>query len=275
MLYSWLLLLLPTYVKAIGQATCVSFTSSPSSFSAVNNGQAAPVLISADDWPGVQRAASDFVSDIQKVTGHQPSLTNVTAANSTRVNLKSSRPIIIGTLGKSSLIDQIINSTKLDVSSIEGQWEAFLTKEVSNPLPGVASAYVIIGSNKRGTIFALYDHSEQFGMSRHIINGKTQVPMLSRCISLVLVGVVFYRFLFLTILSGGLTFQSLNIQIYLFLPRGVPMVHQPSNTEVYSSMMSNQHCKTGLWKSSPMEPVLRSQDLLSISCSTLNCASTL
>ena len=54
---------------------------------------------------------------------------------------------------------------KLDVSSIQGKWEAFMAKEVANPLPGVQSAYVVIGADKRGTIFALYDHSEQFGAS--------------------------------------------------------------------------------------------------------------
>jgi hypothetical protein len=53
----------------------------------------------------------------------------------------------------------------LDVSSIRGQWESFLSRRVENPLPGVSSAYVIIGADKRGTIYALYDHSEQFGKS--------------------------------------------------------------------------------------------------------------
>ncbi|KAJ3557630.1 hypothetical protein NM688_g1372 [Phlebia brevispora] len=40
-----------------------------------------------------------------------------------------------------------------------------MAKEVKNPLPGIQSAYVIIGADKRGTIFAMYDHSEQFGVS--------------------------------------------------------------------------------------------------------------
>lgn len=149
-------------VNAIGQSTCVAFTSSPSTFSVVNNRKAAPILLSADEWPGVQRAATDFATDIQRVTGVKPTLSNVTTS-SVSTAFKSSAPIIVGTLGKSSLIDQVVNNTKLDVSSVQGQWEAFLAKEVSNPLPGIKSAYVIIGADKRGTIFALYDHSEQFG----------------------------------------------------------------------------------------------------------------
>ncbi|KAG6838299.1 hypothetical protein C0991_000387, partial [Blastosporella zonata] len=73
-------------------------------------------------------------------------------------------PTIVGTLGKSSLIAQVVNATKLDVSGIDGNWESFLAKEVENPLPGVERAYVIIGADKRGTIFAIYEpSSEQFG----------------------------------------------------------------------------------------------------------------
>ncbi|CCM00715.1 uncharacterized protein FIBRA_02755 [Fibroporia radiculosa] len=156
-------------VQAIGQATCVSFTPLSSTFSIVSNGQAAPILLSADDWGGVQRAASDFAMDIHNVTGIMPGLYNVTVP-ATSANLSTAlgggaRAIIVGTLGQSSLINEVVKNTDLDVSSIEGQWEAFLTKEVSNPLPGISSAYVMIGADKRGTIYALYDHSEQFGVS--------------------------------------------------------------------------------------------------------------
>lgn len=146
-------------VNGIGQETCVAFQSSSSTFTVASNGKAAPIILSSDEWPGVQRAAQDFADDIQRVTGIKATITNATSSNPAR----SSLPIIIGTLGKSSLIDQIVNSTKLDVSSIENQWEAFTTQVVANPLPGIAKAYVMIGADNRGTIFAMYDHSEQFG----------------------------------------------------------------------------------------------------------------
>ncbi|KAJ7730249.1 hypothetical protein DFH07DRAFT_174950 [Mycena maculata] len=148
-------------VNGLGQATCVAFQSSASTFTVASNGKAAPLILSSDDWPGVQRAAQDFASDIERVTGIKPSISNATSSNPAH----SSLPIIIGTLGKSSLIDQIVKSTKLDVSAIENQWEAFTTQVVANPLPGISKAYVMIGADKRGTIFALYDHSEQFGVS--------------------------------------------------------------------------------------------------------------
>lgn len=161
----WSFLFLLTYASsayAIGQDTCVSFTSSPSAFALVTSSRtAAPVITAEDDWPGVHRAASDFVTDIQRVTGTLPSLSNYTSSSAGY----HTPPVLVGTLGHSTLIANILNHTNLDVSSVQGKWEAFMSVFVKNPLPGLDSAYVIIGADKRGTIFALYDHSEQFGVS--------------------------------------------------------------------------------------------------------------
>jgi hypothetical protein len=171
-LLGFLMLSLPYCALAIGQAGCVAFDSSTpgSLFSVVSNGRAAPIYLSPNDWPGVHRAALDFASDVQAITGVEPQTVNVSSTDTQNATF---RPIIVGTLGKSALIDAIVNSTKLDVSPISGLWESFMSKEVANPLPGVESAYVIIGSDKRGTIYALYDHSEQFGGSINSIRGLT------------------------------------------------------------------------------------------------------
>ena len=156
-LLTWLI---PT-AFAIGQDTCVSFNSSQnSSFSIVSNGQAAPIFLSEDEWPGVQIAASSFANDIEAVTGITPLLQNTSSSFD-----NSSSPILIGTLGNSSLIDSILNNSDLDVSSIDGAWESFMVQQVANPLPGVDNALVIVGSDKRGTIYAMYDLSEQMGVS--------------------------------------------------------------------------------------------------------------
>ena len=149
-----------TVVDAIGQQRCITFNSSSSSFPIVSNGQAASIYLSEDEWPGVQRTAIDFANDIEAVTGVAPSLQNVSDTTS-----PSSQSIIVGTLGHSSLIDSILNNTNIDISSINGSWESFTMQEVANPLPGVDSAFVIIGSDKRGTTYAMYDLSEQMGVS--------------------------------------------------------------------------------------------------------------
>ncbi|KZS95513.1 hypothetical protein SISNIDRAFT_438997 [Sistotremastrum niveocremeum HHB9708] len=155
-LVSLLLLLAVQQTSALNAVNCAS----TKGFSVVSSGKAAPIWVGSDDWPGVQRAASDFQSDIQQVTGTKPSLTNFTTTSKV-----SGTPIIVGTLGKSSLISQVVKNAKINVSAINGTWEAFWAGEVSNPLPGVSQAYVIIGADKRGSIFGLYTHSESFGVS--------------------------------------------------------------------------------------------------------------
>lgn len=80
-------------------------------------------------------------------------------------NSKAQTVIIAGTIGKSDVISQLVSSGKLDVSAIEGQWESFISEVISNPLPGVDKALVIAGADLRGTIFGLYDVSEQIGVS--------------------------------------------------------------------------------------------------------------
>ena len=64
----------------------------------------------------------------------------------------------MATVGKSPLIDQLVADNKLDVSSIKGQWESFLIQTVDGNL-------VVAGSDKRGTIYGIYDISEKIGVS--------------------------------------------------------------------------------------------------------------
>jgi hypothetical protein len=51
------------------------------------------------------------------------------------------------------------------VTSIAGKWEATLIEVVKQPAPGVESMLVIVGSDKRGTIYGIYNLSEQMGVS--------------------------------------------------------------------------------------------------------------
>lgn len=62
-------------------------------------------------------------------------------------------------------MDRLIKAGKIDVSDIKGEWEAFVTKVIKNPIPGCEEALVIAGSMPRRTIFGIYDISEQIGVS--------------------------------------------------------------------------------------------------------------
>jgi hypothetical protein len=136
----------------------VSENAEPGSFPLEVNRQAAPIFLDQTDWPGVLRAGTDLQADVERVTGIKPALATNGAPEGKHV-------VIIGTLGKSALIDGLVGSAKLDVDAISGKWESFLITTMTNPLPGVNQALVIAGSDKRGTIYGIYEISEQIGVS--------------------------------------------------------------------------------------------------------------
>ncbi|MBN2163346.1 MAG: glycosyl hydrolase 115 family protein [Pontiellaceae bacterium] len=126
-------------------------------FPLVADGIAAELWHDADDHAGVIRAIGDLRMDIERVTDRKPHLS--TAKTGCR------RPVIIGTLGRSSLIDALVSNGKLNDSDLKGKWESFVIATVANPAPGIREALVIAGSDKRGTIYGIYELSEQLGVS--------------------------------------------------------------------------------------------------------------
>ncbi|WP_317128879.1 glycosyl hydrolase 115 family protein [Hymenobacter aquaticus] len=153
-----LFLLLLTGSAAAQNSQYVSFEKSRTGFPLAAAGKTAPLYASQADWPGVLRAAKDLQADINRVTKLTPTLTTDQAPTGKEV-------VLIGTIGKSPLIDGLVKAGKLDVSQVAGRWETFVLQVVEKPLPGVARALVIAGSDKRGTIYGIYDLSQQIGVS--------------------------------------------------------------------------------------------------------------
>ncbi|MBZ9631669.1 glycosyl hydrolase 115 family protein [Salegentibacter sp. LM13S] len=115
------------------------------------------LFLDSQDHEGVHLVAEDLQKDFEKVTGNNPEISSE--------EINGEYPVIIGTIGNSKLIDELISNDKLDVSEIEGKWENFLIQIVENPSSNVEKALVIAGSDKRGTIFGMYDLSEKIGVS--------------------------------------------------------------------------------------------------------------
>jgi hypothetical protein len=163
---------------AVDTDTYISFQKAKNRLALSAEGKSVPLLVSSNDYPGVIRAAKNVQTDIGLVTSNAPALImDKTTAN---------QAVIIGTVGKSPLIDQLIKTQKLDVSGIAGKWETFLIQVVENPLPGVRQALVIAGSDKRGTIYGLYDLSAQIGVSPW--NWWADVPVVQQTAIYVLPG---------------------------------------------------------------------------------------
>lgn len=126
----------------------------------VTGGKAASVYIDPNgkDYDGLSLIAKSFAGDVNLVSGVTPDiLTDASKLTGTAV--------IAGSIGNNSIIDSLISSGKLDVTNIKGKWECYKIQVVSQPVSGVDKAIVIVGSDKRGTIYGIYHISELMGVS--------------------------------------------------------------------------------------------------------------
>jgi hypothetical protein len=180
--------------SALGQQPVISFTEQPGAFQLSGGSISQPqILVSSNDYWGVIRAAGDLAADFGRVTGGNFTLSNgevgATPAayeyqpitrNYTHYSVSDPQSfagpeyadpsaqdtvIIAGTLGHSTVIDELVANGALDIADIEGEWESFTTQLIESPIPGSPRALVIAGSDPRGTIFGIYDISEQIGVS--------------------------------------------------------------------------------------------------------------
>jgi hypothetical protein len=121
-------------------------------FSLIENGKPIPVISDSGDYPGVLRAVNDLRDDFKKVTGNLPVASGKTA-------------IIIGTVGKSVIIDRLLNQEQSLKNELLGKCEKFIITTVNNPSSEIEKALMIAGSDKRGTIYGIYELSKQIGVS--------------------------------------------------------------------------------------------------------------
>jgi hypothetical protein len=128
------------------------------SFELVTREKVPPIYISSGDFEGVKIAVRNLQEDFLRVCGNRPEID---------INMPSDGKsiILIGSLGFNPLIDKLAAENKIDVSSIKGKWESFTIQVVDKPINGIGSALVIVGSDKRGTIYGTYTLSEQMGVS--------------------------------------------------------------------------------------------------------------
>ncbi len=127
-------------------------------FSIAGNGEIPTIMISSSDFPGVERAASDLQTDIGRVTGNAVPISVDALPDEGTI-------ILVGTYGQSDLINMLVENGKIDLSELENKWEQYIIETVENPIEGIEKALVIAGSDKRGTIYGIYDLAENIGVS--------------------------------------------------------------------------------------------------------------
>ena len=119
----------------------------------LNAGNQVNIYMDANDCKGVSYAAHALVKDIQKVSGSQACITSVAKSETGK------KPtILVGTIGHSAAIDQLIKQRRIDSKQLKGKREKFIITVVDGQL-------VIAGSDRRGTIYGIYELSQQMGVS--------------------------------------------------------------------------------------------------------------
>lgn len=143
---------------------CTSFSQNfvtekkePGSFPIVSNKAPAIYTDKNDDWL-IQKTAALFQEDVERVTGQKPNIIHSLPASAKNI-------IVIGSLAQSSFIKQLVQTKKLSVDSLQGKWEAYQVQIIQHPFKGIDNAWVIAGSDKRGTAYGVFELSKQMGVS--------------------------------------------------------------------------------------------------------------
>lgn len=136
----------------------IGHEASPGAVNLVLGSTTADIYVDAADLKVTNLAAGLLADDVERVTGKKPRVLNEVAK-------LGSHSIIVGSIGHSALIDQLIASGKIDVSDVKDQWETFKLLVVAKPIPNVESALVIVGSDRRGTAYGVFTLSKAIGVS--------------------------------------------------------------------------------------------------------------
>ncbi|KAL4864030.1 hypothetical protein BDV12DRAFT_206054 [Aspergillus spectabilis] len=160
--YCLLFLLLQGLALALLEDALVAFKPTPGGIEFGN----APILRDASDPVGVKIAADSLAGDLEEVTGVKRRVLVWDLATGFAGAVSHSTDfVIIAATVDSPLVSQLEENGKIELDDIRGKWETFRTALVSSPLPGIEHALVIVGSDKRGTMFGVFTLSEQIGKS--------------------------------------------------------------------------------------------------------------
>lgn len=128
-------ILLSSHLAAQAAEQFVKF-SAPQQDALLLTGSNDTIRYSQNDWKGVKMAVENLRNDLRAVTGSDKA------------------PVVVATVGKSELAKKYARECK----QLKGKWEKFLIFTDHGRL-------VVLGSDKRGTIYGIYELSRQIGVS--------------------------------------------------------------------------------------------------------------
>jgi len=119
----------------------------------------ATICTDAGDYKVVNIASQMLADDVERVTSARSTIISATSLK----KLPHGATVVVGTVGHSRIIDELVRQKVIDVSAIKGKWESYVITTVNRPRQG--QLLVIAGSDRRGTAFGLTSLSEAIGVS--------------------------------------------------------------------------------------------------------------
>ena len=143
-------------LSSLGMSAADQFVSFQKGDLLINRDNKVEIYMDANDCKGVSYAANALVKDIIKVSGSKAVLTSDAGLKDKDAAGKPT--ILVGTIGHSAAIDQLIRQKHINGNLLKGKREKFIITVVDGQL-------VIAGSDRRGTIYGIYELSQQMGVS--------------------------------------------------------------------------------------------------------------
>ena len=128
-----------------------------SGFNLIEEGHPCSILVDSKDDLGVLSIAEWLQKDIKCVDGGEAPII--------QSQIAAQKYIIVGTYNKNKYISEFIKRGLINKADLIGKSEKYIITTVSNPVKGIKSALVIVGSDKRGAIYGMLELSRQMGIS--------------------------------------------------------------------------------------------------------------
>lgn len=133
----------------------IVFSPTETAFPVVSEGKPCPILVDSGEDKSILIAVENLREDLLRVSGTKAEAVHTPTAN---------QYILVGSV-ESPFIKRLFKAGKLNAKELKGKNEKYIIQTVSQPLKGVDRALVIAGSDRRGTIYGVYELSRQMGVS--------------------------------------------------------------------------------------------------------------
>lgn len=139
-----------------GQTNGIVVSESGDGFPVVNGENTATIVVDDNEKEVVHTVAKALASDIFLVTNAKVAISS---------NFSESNNIVVGTIGKSKYIQQLIDKGLISAAAVEGKWETFC---LTNVIVDGKKTLVIYGSDPRGTSFGMFELSRAMGVTPYV-----------------------------------------------------------------------------------------------------------